>query len=334
MKSKNLEMNSMIFLLTNALFFLNGIHAFSKISMKATILSMVIATFFSYIILTLFFHFTKGKTLSFKKVPKIIAGIIIALSMIILNYSLTRIIGFVTYNVVSSISYYLFITAFLLVCLFAVYKGFHAIKRSAFIYFLTVLFLTIITVIALFPKMNFQNVLPIFDTELTNIFRSMGLYICICLSPYFYLSFFDVSLTNRTIRSFKRSFILTQIFLISYLLITFSILGISITNLYPYPEVSIFKKVSFLNIIDRMESIFSLSYFLSLFTHFTITLYGVVELLQKFVKKEKRALTLFITCFLLFLINDFYKVEIFSLTFCSVLLLMLLGFTLKSSTQK
>lgn len=334
MRWKNLEVNTVLFLLTNALFFLCGIHTFSRVSMKATVLSMIFAAFISYIILSIFLHFAHKKILDFRNIPKFLAIISGILFLLILNYSLSRVIGFITYNVVSSISYYLFMVAFLITVIFAVYKGFHAITRSAFIYFLTILLLMFVTVIALFPKMDFQSVLPLLDSDFSHILQSMGLYIFICLSPYFYLSFFQIKIQKDTIRSLKRGFVCTQIFLIFYLLITFSILGIHITNLYAYPEVSIFKKVSFLNIIDRMESVFSLSYFLSLFIHFAMTLYGVKEVFLMFFPKEKRVLTLSIICFLIFLINSFYKVSLPIWFGCHFLLLLFFGFTLKSTTHK
>lgn len=333
-KVSNLEMNSMLFLLTNALFFLCGIHTFTKISMKATIFSMILSSSISYFILSIFFHISKNKTFSLKNLPKLLTLVISFILVIILNYSITRIIGFVTYNVVNSISYYLYISAFLLLSLFTVYKGFHAITRSSFIYFLTILLFTFIMVITLFPKMDFQNVLPLIDTSMQNILKSTGLYSIICLAPYFYLSFFHITLTPSKIKSLKKGFLLTQIFLIFYCLITFSILGIPITNLYPYPEVAIFKKVSLLNIIDRMESIFSLSYFLFLFIHFAFTLYGLVECIHILLPKKKKIfINLFIT-FFLFLMNDFYRVSIISWFICYIALLVCLCFTLKSCIQK
>ena len=118
MKWKNLEINSILFLITNALFFLCGIHTFSQISLRATILSMLIGASISYLLLMVFFSVSKNYHIQYQKMPKVFRGILFFLSLPILNYSLTRITGFITYNVVSSIPYFLLVSAFLILVVF------------------------------------------------------------------------------------------------------------------------------------------------------------------------------------------------------------------------
>ncbi len=323
MRRKTLERNAILFLLTVALFLLCGIHTFSEISYRATVISMLLGSFISYLLLSSFLYFHRDETLSLSNISKPGAIILLLLSLLLLEFSLQRIISFVSYNVIHSSSYYLLFISFLLVSGFAVYKGFSAIFRAGFLYFCVFLFLAGITFIALFPKMNFQNVLPLLDASYPSILLSIFLFTILSLFPYFYLFHMQTELTTSMIRSLKRGFLLKQLFLIFYVLIVFSILGIQITNLYPYPEVSIFKKVSFLNVIDRMESVFSISYFLPLFTYFAFTLYGVIEAIQKFVGTEKKASILIFVSLLLFFMNEFYHAEVYILFICSGLLLVL-----------
>ena len=54
MNWKDLKLNSVIFLITNALFFLIGIGTFSKISLKSTVISILISSCFSYFLLSLY----------------------------------------------------------------------------------------------------------------------------------------------------------------------------------------------------------------------------------------------------------------------------------------
>lgn len=330
MKWKNLEKNTLIFLITNASFLLCGISTLSKISQKATILSMLLSSIISYLILAYFFHINQNKTLSLTKISKKLSILMIPFLIILLHYSLQKILSFLTYNVVSSTSYYLLIIAFLAVSGFAIYKGFTGIIRAGFIYLIAISFLTVITFIALFPKMDFQNVLPILDSTPISILKSMFLCTIFTLFPYTYLFHLNTSLSPETIKSLKRGYIANQLFIIFYVLMIFSILGLQITNLYPYPEVSIFKKVSFLNIIDRMESVFSISYFLSLFIYFVITLYGFIEFMKKFLTTKKEGSILIVTSMFLFFMNEFYQAGTQMLFLSSIPLLILTVFACKS----
>jgi len=331
MRWKNLKICTVLFFITNACFLLCGIHTLTTLTKKATILSMMVGSFLAYLLI--FFHLKRkeNRILSLTEQNKLTKIIIILLSLFILNFSLGQITGFITYNVVASIPYYFIIATFLLACIFASSKGFSTITRATFIFFLIFCFLTMITFIALFPKMDFQSILPIVDTSWQNILKSTGIYLMIATIPYFYLQYFHLEITKETRQDLKKGFILTHIFIIFYCLVIFSILGINITNLYPYPEVSIFKKVSFLNIIDRMESVFSLSYFLCLFTHFSITLYGITKLLETWLPKKKRVYTLSITAFLLFVSSNYLKSNILLFFLAYFILIGLTLFTHKSS---
>lgn len=330
MKWNHIKISATLFLLTNALFFLCGFNTLTKISFHSTILSMIIGSILAFLILSLLFNLLQNKTLDLTKLSTPLACIVIIILFGLLNFTIPKITGFISYNVVQSISFYLIIPLFLLISIFAVSKGLGTIVRSAFIYLCVILFLTVITFLTLFSKIDVENVLPIIDTSFANIIKSSLLYMIIALAPYFYLSFFTVRLNKEKIKSLKKGFLCTHGFILFYTLMIISILGIPLVNLYHYPEVSIFKKISFLNIVDRMETIFSLSYFLSIFIYFTITMYGIFELLQKKFFIKKRGILLFILAFLLLIANQLYTINIIIWFNSLAVLFLLVPLTSKS----
>lgn len=293
---KNYEISVLLFFLTQSQLFIYGLNSFTKESGRATIIAMILGSIIGFFLLKLTLskkYFTLKKKSLFLLIPFLVLH---------LSYILNQTIHFITYNVVSTISYYLLAAAFLLLVVFCVKRGLKTITRSAFIYLITSIFLFCITFLLLFPKMDFSNVLPLMDSSTFEIGKSLFIYLLISISPYFYLSIFERKLDKEGEKRIVRGYILTHIFLIFNTLIIFSILGLELINLYPYPEISIFKKVSFLNVIDRMETIFSLTYFLALFLQFAIGFYALHFLMRRIlpIKKEEVSLLLLATILFFF----------------------------------
>lgn len=311
MNWKDLKLNSIIFLISNALFFLIGIRNFSKISFKSTIISILISSFISYFLLS--FYLSRNKDCKLVQKTNFITDIVkVLLLFILLDYTLDKTTAFITYNVVNSLSIYMVAIFFLVISIFIVKKGFPTITKSAFLYLLLDIFLIIVTFILLFPKMNFNNILPVIDTNYQSIGYSCLIYLCICLVPYIYLPLFKDSLTKDRCKSIKKGFIVTHTFIFFYTLVIFSILGVNLVNIYPYPEVAIFKKVSFLNIVDRVESIFSISYFLSLFLFFSISFYELFTIIKKYFKQKKETKILVLLAFFILLFNELFEISVYS----------------------
>lgn len=298
---KTYEIAVIFFFLTEAQFFLYGLNSFTSLGGRTTILSGIIGSILAYLFLN--------------RIPKSTSILESKLSLIIfpflffqISFAINQTIYFTTYNVVDSISYYLICISLLLLILYCAKKGLKTIARSSFIYLLVNIFLFLITYIALFPKMEFTNVLPIIDNSFTQIIKSSFIYFILALSPYFYLIIFEKPLGKDEVKALKRGYVFTHIFHNFHTLIVLSILGLNLTNIYPYPETSIFKKVSFLNIIDRMESIFSFSYFVALFLLLVITFYTLYTLLKKNFKIKKEEISLLILTSVIFFFTSGFQI--------------------------
>ena len=87
--------------------------------------------------------------------------------------------------------------------------------------------------------------------------------------------------------------------------LTISIFGIHLSELYNYPSFHLLKRVSVLDIIDRVESILSLEWFLALFVQIMISLFFIKEALKEtFQTKEKtNNITMIIVCIITAIIS-------------------------------
>lgn len=330
MKWQGIKLNSIIFLLSNACFFLIGLTNFSKISSKSTIISILISQFISYFVLDKFLNKYKDSIITEKKnifVDFIKIGVIFFL----LNFILDKTTSYITYNVVSSLSYYIVEIFFLICSIFLVSKGFSTIVKSSFLYLLTDILVIFITFFLLFTKMNFNNILPVIDADNKSIIISCLIYLIVCFAPFSYLHLFKVKLDKKTIISIKKGFIATHAFIFLCTLVIFSILGVNLVNVYPYPEVAIFKKVSFLNIIDRVESVFSISYFLSLFIFFSINFYELSLIIKRNFKIKKETRFLIFLASLIILSNEIINLSVFY--FLLLLLLLITCFLITNKVS-
>lgn len=291
-KTKPYEQNVFLFLITFAFLFFIGINQMSRISGTSTFISMALGATLSYFFLN--FYKSKGQNSSLLLLPPLFLS---------LHYMLTEITQFISLNIVDGVNSYLLSVSLLLLVMFTIKKGRASLLRASFIFFLTIVFLFLISFVFLFPNTDFQSILPLIDKPIADILKSAMIYFFISTIPLFYIK--EITKVNLSKKDLKRGFILTHLFLLFLTLLIFGILGLPLANLYPYPELALFKKISFLNIIDRMESIFSLSYFLASFFTFAITfdiLFSIIK--EKFNIKKEEILLLFLS-FLLLLSSDF-----------------------------
>lgn len=315
-KTKSYEQNVFLFLITFAFLFFIGINQMSKISGTSTLLSMIIGATFSYFFLIFYKNKKQNSSL-----------ILLPFLFLSLHYMLTEITQFISLNIVDGVNSYLLSVSLLLLAIFTIKKKRESLLRASFIFFLTIIFLFLISFIFLFPNTDFQNILPLIDKPIPDILKSTIIYFFISTIPLFYIK--EITKVNLDKKELKKGFILTHLFLLFLTLLIFGILGLSLSNLYPYPELALFKKISFLNIIDRMESIFSLSYFLASFFTFALTFDIMFSIIKEKFNIKKEDLILLLLSFFLLLLSDFY---ISPKVFLGInIILVLLDFTTSKS---
>ena len=126
----------------------------------------------------------------------------------------------------------------------------------------------------------------------------MTIYSFLIYYTYFLTYGESSSLVNK-----KTLLISSSCHLLSYLFII-GILGLTLTNLYEYAYIVIYKKINFLNFIERIEFIFALNYLFCFYYFFLFSFYKVKSILNKVIKKDKLlTLTLVILSIIIFIVS-------------------------------
>ena len=193
---KNYEISVLLFFLTQSQFFIYGLNSFTKESGRATIIAMILGSIIGFFLLKLTLskkYFTLKKKSLFLLIP------FLALH---LSYILNQTIHFITYNVVSTISYYLLAAAFLLLVVFCVKRGLKTITRSAFIYLITSIFLfQLLFVISVHLYIFYLSFLCISHTIFHLFFRFISFFRFVIFLTFFrkiYIALFPHFIYNKS----------------------------------------------------------------------------------------------------------------------------------------
>ena len=278
--TNKLENRLTYFLLIFGIFLLN----FNNISF----LSIIIGTVIAIPIIKLLEYLNIYKY----KLTKII---ILIISILLLTYFLNKVTYFISDNILREYSLIPISLTLLLSIFILGNKGYHTIIKVIIISSYFILFTLFIGFIILIPYIDISNInLSILQPH--NLFINTITYIFLIIYSYFLI--YPITKTKFKIQDL----ILSNSFnLFNYLLI-FSILNV-ISRLLQYPYITIFKKVSLIGFIERIEIIFSMNY-LFIFYFLLLLIYNQINYnLKKIIKKKQLNITLSIISFLIFLFS-------------------------------
>lgn len=238
-----------------------------------------------------------------------IFNFIIIITMIILCISnFWTLVHFINSQFLYNTSPWLIGLIFIIPIGYAVTKGLRIIGKISLIMFYITIFFIILILIGLIGGIDLSNLKPIFNHPLSNIIYGSFFFINFNVLSLFILTIIP---NNKIIgHSLKKEFIfyfISTLSLLNVLILTISIFGIELSYLYDYPSFHLLKRVSVLDIIDRVESILSLEWVIALFIQITMTIYFITTAITQTLKlKEKtnKYLIIFI-CFTIFFISNF-----------------------------
>lgn len=126
------------------------------------------------------------------------------------------------------------------------------------------IFLIITKTLLLTNEFDFSNLLPIFSTKPTSIFKTATIFAILSTSPF--LTLIDEQIT------FKQNL---KYYLLSMLTIFIVVLSITVVlgemvNIYSYPEYSVLRKISLFNFIENIENFVSAGWFFDIFISLSI----------------------------------------------------------------
>ena len=297
-KINSLEYNTLIWFLTRATFIeitaeilLNTAHQDSWISIIIAIVSGIIP-FFLYSYLKNKFPDKNIITLNKEKFGKFgtfLNLILIASTLIFTICSFWIVVNFIDSQYLYRTPTIMIIIILILPVIYTIIKDFHIFSKVSLIMFYISLFFIIIILTGLISNIDINNLKPILNNSPNNILYGTFCFIGFNILPLFLLNI----IPQNKIKNYspKKNFIfylISGLSLLNVMFLTISIFGIHLSELYNYPSFHLLKRVSVLDIIDRVESILSLEWFLALFVQIITALFFIKEALKEtFKPKEK-----------------------------------------------
>ena len=206
--------------------------------------------------------------------------ILLIISIFMMIISINQISSFISDNILREYSI-ISITFSLLLSIFILgNKGYHTIIKVILLATYFIFFITILGLLLNFPYVNISNLS--FDILKTNNLFKETLYYTFLIT-YAYFLIYQISNTKFKIKDLLVS---SSYQILLYLLII-SILGSTLTNLYEYPYITIFKKVDLIDFVERVEIIFSLNYLFNFYFFLLLCYYQIRNILENKIKKDK-----------------------------------------------
>lgn len=265
MQTKKIESNILLFIIIRSIFLL--------FFFKESLLNIILGSLVGFILIII----TKKLKLKNNLLIKIILIIFLLYSSILI---LEQITNFIEYNILQEYPLFIIGFSFILISLLLSLRGYHSYIKSLELSSYIIAFLGIISFFLLFSNIDLSNFNIQLKTEL--IINQNFLYLGILL----FIGYFIINYLNNYQLNKKIYFgsILSTILL---KLLTVSILGETLLTLYDYPFISIFKRIKYLDFIERMEGILSLQYLFDFFLLFTLVLLTIKILIADIFKIKK-----------------------------------------------
>lgn len=340
-KITNFQYLIMAFFLLNSFISLIGYHTLTVINQTTALISIIIGyfliTIFIFLQKKIFFYKTNLTILEKIEVlfPKSKIIIFIGLIIIILAfllYSLNNLVTFINYYILKDISLIVISFTLLLTILYALTKSMDSIFRLAEICFYIYIFIFIISTIGSMKYVNLYNIKPLLATSINNTIISSLIYFISSIIPIFLIGMIPLNRvtskkkTNNTLMNASKLSSLV-IFINLFLIITS--LGIELTNIYQNPDIILYKKIAFLNILERMETTLAFNNILNSFFIILMGIYFLKEVIIRLfrIKKEKETLSLSLIILILILISTILTVPtnlyLISSLICFILVLII-----------
>ena len=202
----------------------------------------------------------------------------------------------------------LIISILILPVIYTIIKDFSVFSKVSLIMFYISLFFIIIILFGLIGNINIDNIKPILNNSPGNILYGTFCLVGFNILPLFLLNIIPKNnIQNYSVKKSLLFYIISGLSLLNVMFLTISIFGIHLSELYNYPSFHLLKRVSVLEIIDRVESILSLEWFLALFVQIMISLFFVKESLKEIfkVKQKTNNIIMIIVCLIIALLTKF-----------------------------
>lgn len=305
-KIKGIDTSIFLFFLINACFILIGSKTLVKLNGINSLLTIIIGTIIGYFFINYMNYLLNKKKIKNNKFILILSSITCLLLTI---YSGDKLTSFISYNMLEHVSTYIITFSFLILVVYLASKKINIIVRICELFLFLFLIIFLLELISLIKYINFKDIVfNIKEINIMNLINGINIYLLMTIAPCFYLFFIN---SDKFKSELKKGYIITSIYILINVIMVIGILGLDLINIYKYPEVTILKKISLLNIIDRIENLLSINMFFSLFIFISVNFYIFNEGIKKVfnIKKEK---ILYVVSFLIvFILINRFKIDLF-----------------------
>lgn len=292
-----------LFYLSISFMLFTSVNIFTKISINNAILIIVLGSIISYFFISFYINLLK------KKRTNILLEIInILVTSIILIFAVNKMTLFISNNLLKNVNTFIILASFILLVYYINHKGIKIMAKTAELFSYIFLIIFILSLISLFQYVDFKSISIINNFDVIKLVKGITSYVILTVAPIYFL--FQVTEIEIGEKYLKKYYIISCIYILINLLLVLSILGGDLTNIYINPEITILKKISFLNIIDRMENLFSINMFASGFFFISIAVYVLVDNINKLFKIKKKDLTLSLVIIFLFILSNRFDLTI------------------------
>lgn len=197
-------------------------------------------------------------------------------------------------------------------------------------FYLYILFF-IISLFGILPQCNFLKIKPLLSSSLMDILKGALIFFCSLPLPFFILLYFPkkgLQEKKKSTKTWIQAILSNEIFLFITLFLILSSLGIYLANLYKNPLMVTYQKISFLNILERVESTLSFSYILLYFFPMVFLIYLLKKLILLIAPKKGKKENLILSLILLTILfgNQWisFRQDFYILANCFLFCLLLL----------
>lgn len=321
-KITSLQYATLCFFLLNSFIMNVGYHTITNISNNDSLLDILLGglgiIIFSFII---FFIRNMDNQNIIERInnnfPKYLKFLIYLVFIIIIGitsiYSLSILISFINYYVLKEVGVFTITLTITSVILYIARKGLRTISKISEIFFYIYFLILFFSIIGLVKYIDLSNLKPLFITSGTNHVTSLCIYFLSSIIP---LSLLLVIPKEKMIINFKGKKI-PFIFIFLYIIFSFlqlitiiSVLGIHLTNIYEFPDMIIYKKISFLNILERVEILLSFNNILNSLFIIIMCIYFIKEIVNTFINKKKEPITLVLIGILIIILSNVLSFDV------------------------
>jgi spore germination protein KB len=186
-------------------------------------------------------------------------------------------------------------TFFVIIVIMGVRLGLETIARSAEIFLPWVGLFFLLLVLLPIPDSNLENIQPMFDSEVKPILRGALSFLSVATLPLitFHMIIPNGKRSKETNKAFYLGNIIGGIVLIVITILTVLVLGPGLTARNLYPSFALAKKVGIKGVLERIEVIMAILWFITIYYKTTIYCHASIKGLAQLLSfKDYRILTL------------------------------------------